>query len=227
MTTAKAFDEEYWEAEHSRRQWGKYPNEALIRFLLSTYRTPDIRKNTKVLEIGCGAGANMWFAAREGFDAYGFDGSASAVVNANKYLSSENLAANIVKADAANLEAIFPDTEFDVIFDICTMCHISRSQAAPIYKKIPQLLKKGGWFFSVGFEVGTTGCGTGHELEKHTYGKPTEGPLKDIGVVRFTTEEDIRQLNNGLYNSVNVDSLNSTRANGELKVNYLITTAQK
>ena len=47
--------------------WGKYPGEDLIRFIARNFYSRQIRRDTRILEVGCGPGANLWFLAREGF----------------------------------------------------------------------------------------------------------------------------------------------------------------
>ena len=56
----------------------RYPNEWLIQFLASRYfRFSEVdRKSIRVLEVGCGSGANLWVMAKEGFSTHGMDGSA-------------------------------------------------------------------------------------------------------------------------------------------------------
>ena len=73
----KTFDE-IWEDIHKNKEWGRYPSEEVIRFVARNYYNQD-RDKVKILDFGCGAGANTWFLAREGFDTYAFDGSKTAV----------------------------------------------------------------------------------------------------------------------------------------------------
>lgn len=70
-----------WEQIHSQRAWGRYPNEELVKFIgKNFFRIPkEERQNIKILELGCGQGANLWFLAKEGFDVYGIDISPSAI----------------------------------------------------------------------------------------------------------------------------------------------------
>ncbi len=56
-----------WEEIFRRKEWGKYPPEHVIRFVARNfYRVAD-RASIRLLEIGCGPGANIWFMTREGF----------------------------------------------------------------------------------------------------------------------------------------------------------------
>ncbi len=57
-------------------------------FAQNFYNASD-RKAIKILEVGCGPGANLWFMAREGFSVYGIDGSEHAIELARRRLDSE------------------------------------------------------------------------------------------------------------------------------------------
>lgn len=83
----KAFSEE-WEAIHATQEWGKYPSESVIRFVARNFYKYE-REKIKILDFGCGVGANTWFLARERFDVYAFDGSESAIRKAKKYLENK------------------------------------------------------------------------------------------------------------------------------------------
>ncbi len=65
-----------------------YPNEALVQYfgnqgLLSG------GKHVRVLEVGCGSGANLWMMAKEGHDVCGIDYSDEALLLANKHLTKK------------------------------------------------------------------------------------------------------------------------------------------
>ena len=78
-----------WENVFRSQAWGKYPGEDLIRFVARNfYGVPD-RSAIRLLEVGCGPGANLWFMAREGFTVYGIDGSQTAIDQARARLDAE------------------------------------------------------------------------------------------------------------------------------------------
>lgn len=140
----KSFDET-WEKIHAEREWGKYPSEHVIRFVARNYYKSD-RKNTKALDIGCGAGANTWFLAREGFDVYAFDGSKSAIGRVKTLLSKDNLTANLKVCDAIEMD--YPNDYFDFAIDNFSICCNKMECIEDIYKRIFNILKIGGGTFS-------------------------------------------------------------------------------
>src|SRR6202012_2431216 len=80
-----------WDDVFSSQEWGKYPSEAMIRFVARNfYKAPD-RKKVALLEVGCGPGPNIWYMCREGFDVYGVDRSKVAMGLCGDRLRREGL----------------------------------------------------------------------------------------------------------------------------------------
>ena len=75
-----------WEKLFKKRDWGKYPPEDLIRFIKEKKNTK-IKKKLKILEIGCGPGANLNFLKNENLDIYGIDISKTAINKSRKILN--------------------------------------------------------------------------------------------------------------------------------------------
>ena len=105
-----------WDDVFCKSEWGKYPNESLIRFVAGKYYGSPNRKNIKILEVGCGPGANLWYLSREGFNAYGVDGSQKAISIARKRFSDEHLMVELQVCDIMKLP--YPDNYFDCVVDI-------------------------------------------------------------------------------------------------------------
>ena len=83
----KSFNQE-WETVHSTQEWGMYPTEHVIRLVARNYYKTLERSKVKMLDFGCGTGAHTWYLAREGFDAYAFDGSESTIKRAKERFES-------------------------------------------------------------------------------------------------------------------------------------------
>ena len=66
-----------WEETFVKKEWGKYPSIPLVKFIASNFYEVADRSHIRILEIGCGTGANIWFMAKEGFQVYGIDFSQS------------------------------------------------------------------------------------------------------------------------------------------------------
>ena len=108
-----------WDKIFNEKEWGKYPSEDLIRFIAKYfYNSSNDRKNIKILEIGSGPGANLWFLAREGFCVYGIDLSKKAIEISKERLELEvsGWKGSLFCGDISNLN--FEDDFFDAVIDI-------------------------------------------------------------------------------------------------------------
>lgn len=219
----KSFDNT-WEEIHKSQEWGKYPSEDIIRFVARNYYNKE-RKNIKILDFGCGAGANTWYLAREGFDTYAFDGSVSAVKKAKSYLAKENLEAHFEVADA--LDISYENNFFDCIIDSAVVYANTIKNITDMYKKIYDLLVPAGKLFATGlFTPNTAGYGTGILLEKNTFKDLTEGALAGRGTVHFFEKEEILELLDSIgFHNINIDVTKRTDR-GKI-VEYWIVSADK
>jgi SAM-dependent methyltransferase len=189
-----------WEEIFSAREWGRYPPEELIRFVARHFFQVQDRKQVKILEIGCGTGANIWFLAREGMDAYGIDGSPSAIIRAGKRLEEEGLSANLQVGDIINLFDTYSSLRFDAIIDLVCLQHNALPAVKHILDQVMILLKPGGKVFSLMVAVGSYGEGFGTEVAPGTFVDISEGPLQGKGLTHFFTLEEIHELFQGFSN---------------------------
>ena len=185
-----------WENVFSSQAWGKYPGEDLIRFVARHfYRYPD-RARIKLLEVGCGPGANLWFMAREGFSVYGVDGSATAIQQARQRLDLEcpGWSGELYCGDMSLLP--FADGSFDAVIDneavYCNPIDIARA----IYAEMARVARPGGKLYSRTFATGSWGDGTGTNVG-HNAWLVAEGPLHGKGYSRFTGRGEIADLVKG------------------------------
>jgi SAM-dependent methyltransferase len=123
------------------RSW--YPWTAVVSFLLANAPKDRPRSEVRVLELGCGTGNNLWFAAREGFQASGVDCSITAVEFARERLATEGLTADIRVADFTQ-KMPFPDEDFDFIIDRAALSFTTREGATACIAEAHRLLKPGG-----------------------------------------------------------------------------------
>jgi SAM-dependent methyltransferase len=182
-----------WETVFQNQAWGKYPGEDIIRFVARNfYRAPD-RSKVKLLEIGCGPGANVWYVAREGFNITAIDGSPTAINTAKARLNEEvpNWQGQLDIGDMINLP--YQDESFDAILDIEATSTNSFENTLKIFTEAARVLKPSGLLYIKTFSTGTWGDQSGEELGKNTY-IPDEGPMSGKGLTRFTAEGDIELL---------------------------------
>lgn len=217
----KKFDS-VWEKIHSSQEWGKYPSEHVVRFTMRHYKQMTDRSRIRILDIGCGGGANTWFFAKEGFNVYAFDGSASAVKNTQKYLEKNGLSAKLDVFPAADM--YYPKGYFDFILDNASLCVCGgRSMIQEVYNKIFTLLKPQGYFMTVGFTMNCSGAGEGIYLEENTY----KGELcGNGGQMHYTSKNEmIEMLNMAGFSDITINTDNYT--DGERVVDMVIADCKK
>ncbi|MFH1115228.1 MAG: class I SAM-dependent methyltransferase [Pseudomonadota bacterium] len=183
-----------WEEIFRSRPWGQYPPEELIRFVARVfYGVPD-RAAVRILELGCGPGANMWYMAREGFSVYGVDGSPTAVALAGERLRQESLTADLRVGDIVELGDLYTGLQFSAIIDVvCLQCN-RLCDVQRIVEQALDLLKPSGKFFAMMIAHGSVGCGTGVRIEEGTFDNITEGPFAGTGLNHFFTLKEIELL---------------------------------
>ncbi|MDD5456776.1 MAG: class I SAM-dependent methyltransferase [Candidatus Margulisbacteria bacterium] len=203
-----------WEGIFSQRQWGKYPAVPLIRTIVSFFRDKD-RNNSRILELGSGPGAHLWYLAREGFKVYGIEGSPSAVKQSIERFTEEGLAARIGQIIAGDYSSIpFEDNFFDAVIDMESLYCNSFTKSRQIIELAFQKLKPGGLFFSQTFADGTWGI-EGQEIDYHAF-VPIEGPMAQMGFTRYTTYDDIEKLYKLPQNKiVNIERYDRNLMNGK------------
>lgn len=181
--------DEIWERIHSTREWGAYPSEHVVRFVARNYYSVENRNKIKILDFGCGQGANTWYLTREGFDVYAFDGSKSAVEKAEIRLKKENLRAVFDVYDGTEIG--YQDNMFDAVIDNACIYSNKIDDIKTMYKNVYRVLKQGGKFFSICFGENQSGYKTGKEIEPHTYTDIKEGGLRNAGVQHIFTKKEI------------------------------------
>src|SRR6218665_3925654 len=141
---------EHWDEKFRGRSWGRYPPEDLVRFMGRRFRAAD-KGAVKVLEVGCGPGANLWFMHREGFAVHGIDISPTAIAIANARLANENAG---IPSPAADLRVghfarlPWPDGHFDLVVDIFALYANTTDVIGQTLAEIARVLKPVALFFA-------------------------------------------------------------------------------
>jgi SAM-dependent methyltransferase len=133
-----------WDALHAvGRYCPRIPDDLLVRW---TFRhLGDRGAHPRVLDLGCGAGRNALFLAREGFETWGVDLSAAAIAETRRRAAAEGLE---VRAEVASIEAIaFPDAFFDAVVSYGVLCYAPLDDVARAIERVAEVLVPGGRFF--------------------------------------------------------------------------------
>ena len=183
-----------WEQVFRASPWGRYPPEELVRFMARNFFSVPERGSVRVLELGCGPGANLWFLSREGFDTHGIDGSATAIARAEGRLTAEGVTARLEVGDILSLESVYRGLCFDAIVDIGCLQHNRMVYVEEILDQVSLLLVPNGRVFAMMIARGSYGDGTGTEVEPGTFTGVTEGPAQGMGLCHFFGLEEVETV---------------------------------
>jgi SAM-dependent methyltransferase len=216
-----------WEAVFAARDWGRYPPEELVGFIGRRFSHAVERRDIRILELGCGTGANVWFLAREGFDVCGIDGSASAIDRADRRLASEKLASNLKVGDVEAASSYF-DGGFDAILDVACIQHNDYNSASAIVLGAYGLLKPGGAIFSMMLATESADFCTKVDGSGGHWVKVASGPGQEDRLLscHLVTREQVAELFGGFCN-VRIDYSTRSSNNGERLRKYWVIEAER
>lgn len=143
MTDLRSFDP-IWEEKYSAGHMERYPWDVVVSFVFRNSPRGKPRSEVRILEVGCGTGSNLWFAAREGFNVAGVDGSASAIDAAQQRFQAEGLSGDLRVADFTNLP--FADNSFDLVIDRSSLVCCGFEMGKQAISEIHRVLRRGGRF---------------------------------------------------------------------------------
>jgi ubiquinone/menaquinone biosynthesis C-methylase UbiE len=201
-----------WEKIFQERDWGKYPPEHVIRFIARNFGRATVRKNIRLLEIGCGPGANVWFMAREGFSVSGIDGSSTAIQLARKRLAAEGFSADLWVGNFASLP--WADHSFDAVVENVSLCTNPWTSIQRALREVLRVLKPGASSLFSFFTDRTWGYGLGDMIESDGFINLREGPLAEKGFHLFLKRARVSELF-GEFSDINVERISHTLDNGQ------------
>jgi ubiquinone/menaquinone biosynthesis C-methylase UbiE len=167
-----------WDRIFRARAWGRWPAEDVVRAVARLGR-----EGMRVLEVGCGAGAQLWYLDHEGHRPVGLDVAPAALDQARTRLAEEGAKVPLVRGDARALS--FAAGSFDLVLDVETFAHVPAGGAVPTWAEAGRVLAPGGRLLSIGFTARTSGAGSGRRIDAHTVVDLTDGPLAARGAVTF------------------------------------------
>lgn len=146
-----------WDEIFKARPWGMEPASGVILLFALRYYFSD-RPNLKVLDLGCGTGANLWYLACEGYQVYGIDGAPEAIEQTRYNIGQvcPDWKGELVVGDMVSLP--WGDNTFDVVIDINAATCNTLDEMRRIYGEAYRVLKPGGMLHSQIFATGTETC---------------------------------------------------------------------
>lgn len=181
-----------WEAKYSGGHAERYPWDSIVSFVFRNAPRSVPRSEVKILEVGCGTGSNLWFAAREGFSVAGIDGSDSAIEFANKRFAQEGLSGDLRVADFTALP--FADQNFDLVLDRGSLTCVGRSVLAKSVLEVHRVLKTGGLFYFNPYSDRHSSSSAGKVGSDGTRVDIDAGSLRDVGQICFSSKTDVETI---------------------------------
>ena len=190
-TSSHEFDPVWEEIYADGRHLNKYPFNNVPNYFFR-YR-PRTGVAPRVLEVGFGAGNNLWMCAREGADVAGVDAAPSGVAFANERFEAEGLSGDLRVGDFCELP--FEANSFDMAINRQALTQVSHTRSKVAVEESLRVLKPGGTFWSNMFSSET--YVEGRDLGDGMWADITAGKLQDVGQTSFHTEAELR----GMYSA--------------------------
>ncbi|MBC7949311.1 MAG: class I SAM-dependent methyltransferase [Chitinophagaceae bacterium] len=195
MGFSKEWDERYVANSHM----SIWPWSDLVSYVMR-YARPD-SPAYRVLELGCGMGANIPFFKHLNVDYHAVDGSPTAVSMLNERYP--DLVGNILLADFTKNIPI--EGSFDLVVDRAALTHNNSEDIRRTIVMIRNLLKSGGKFIGIDwFSIDHSDYKLGEQAEdRYTKRKIVEGQFADTGRVHFSDKQHLIDL----FSGFSVDNL--------------------
>lgn len=177
-----------WDDVFSTRAWGRWPAEEVVRAVARLSRGERLR----VLEIGSGAGAQLWYLEHEGHDAFGVDLSREGARRATERLRDEGMPARLAVGNALALP--LPDAAFDLVLDVEALVYVPEDRTASAWGEVARVLRPGGSFVSLAFTPRTYAWHAARRVGERSVDDIMDGPLAGTPRTAFVDEGFVRVL---------------------------------
>jgi len=199
-----------WEADiySLGKHLNRYPYDSVVGFVYGYRPKYKSANDTDVVEIGCGAGNNLWFAAREGFSVYGIDVSPSAIQFAAERFLNEQLEADL--RVGSFLELPWGNDSFDMGIDRGSTCCVSYAQQKIAVKEMFRVLRTGGYFFFNCYSDRHSSAASGVPSEDGMISDISQGSLVNVGPITFNTKEQVLEILKDKWNILSMNEIVAT-----------------
>jgi SAM-dependent methyltransferase len=181
-----AFSPEWDQLYREGRHLSRWPWSDLVGFVFRYARPDDGFR--RVLELGCGAGANIPFFVKLGVDYHAVEGSAAIVAALQAEFPS--LREQIAVGDFTR-DLPFAGS-FDLVIDRSSLTHNTTSAIRRTLAMMFERLRTGGKF--IGIDWFSTACPDAHwgeALDAHTRANIDRGEFTGLGAVHFSDKEHL------------------------------------
>jgi SAM-dependent methyltransferase len=192
MTETQVFDP-IWEQLYGEGKYlNRYPFDAVVSFIFRFRPREKSRHDITILEVGCGAGNNLWFAAREGFQVIGIDGSFQALLYAQQRFAEDDLEGQFAVADFTRLP--FEAKVFDLVIDRGALTCCGKAAVQQAVTEVWRVLKANGHFLCNPYSDRHSSYVAGTPKSDGLMADITVGTLVGVGKIGFYGRQDIHRL---------------------------------
>jgi SAM-dependent methyltransferase len=181
-----------WEEKYANGHEQRYPWDLVVSFVLRNAPRDRARSSVRILEVGCGTGANIRFAAAEGFTVSGVDGSTHAIARAKKRFEQEGLEGDLRVGDFTALP--FEDSCFDLVIDRAALTCCGAGALSIALGEIWRVLKPEGRFLFNPYSDTHTGYRTGQAGPDNVIERIPDGDLAGVGQIHFVSRSEVDML---------------------------------
>jgi SAM-dependent methyltransferase len=178
-----------WEEKYASGHLSKYPWDLVVSFIFRNRPKEKPIHETSIIEVGFGTGNNLWFAAREGFQVAGVEGSLSAVNKAKERFNQESLEGDLRLGDFASLP--FANDSFDLAIDRGSLVCVGKSFQKKAINEIWRCLRPGGRFLFNGYTDNHSSRISGVQIGDGLTAEISRGTLTGVGSLAFLSRADI------------------------------------
>ncbi|MCS6791180.1 MAG: class I SAM-dependent methyltransferase [Oscillatoriaceae bacterium SKYG93] len=192
--------QDYWEIIRKQgKQIARYPYDRVISFVFKYLPSKKARDQIKILEIGCGAGNNLWPLAKEGFKVYGVDASETVISIAKEQFKSYNVDGEFFIQSFVE-ELPFESNYFDLVIDRGALTLVSFNDAITSVQNIHRVMKSGAFlYFNPYSSKHSSYVYSEKTSDDAKYVEPSSGTVANVGKVCFYNSEDIQGLFPSVY----------------------------
>jgi SAM-dependent methyltransferase len=170
------------------RMLNAYPFDIVVSFVFRHAPRGVPHSQVRVLEVGCGAGNNLWCPAREGFEVTGIDVSPIAIAAARRRFDREGLKATLLVGPFCPLP--FGDDTFDLVIDRGGITCVSLTEGRRVVREVNRILKPGGRFLFNPYSAAHVSASAGVRHEDGLVHDIQKG-LVEVGPICFYRHADV------------------------------------
>ena len=190
-----------WEKDiySAGKQLNKWPYIEVVSAFHKEIDFWDNSRPPRILEVGCGAGNNLWALATLGYEVFGVDSSKSAIAFGKKRFKELGLKVELKEASMQKLP--FDDGFFDFVLDRAAITQVPLNLIPSCVKEIVRVLNKSGKLYSFGlFGENHMDRLSGRLLSNGSFDNFTDGVFAKVGLTSFFNMDTLTKLFNDFSN---------------------------